>query len=108
MKWIVFFMSVELDDLVVFPAFEYALADDVDDIGLGDAAEPEYRGFGVGGFQVQVHEFEELEQEGFGDAVVFDPEQFNGVNLFKEEPFGDTDILRGNKIDNPPDKYIAV
>ena len=37
-KWMRFFMSVDFDDLVVFAGFEDAFADDVDDVGLGDAA----------------------------------------------------------------------
>jgi len=57
-KWMRFFMSVDFDDLVVFAGFEYAFANNVDNIGLRDAAEPKDGVFRVGGFEVQVHQFE--------------------------------------------------
>jgi hypothetical protein len=99
---------IDLVDAVVLPAFEHAFADGVDDIRLGDAAQPEDGVSGVGGFEVNVHQLEYLEQEGFGDGVVFDAEEFDHVDLLKEEAFGYSDILRCNEIYNPADSYIAV
>ena len=57
---------------------------------------------------MQVHEFEQLEQEGFKDDVVFYAEEFYGVDFFEEDAGGDADILRCNEIYNTAYEYIAV
>ena len=75
---------------------------------MGDAAEPEYRGFRVSGFEVEVHEFEQLEQEGFGDGVVLDAEEFDGVGLLEEKAACYPDILCCNQVYNVADEYVTV
>ena len=49
-----------------------------------------------------------MEEEGLKNDVVLDAEEFYGVDFFKEDAGGDTDILRCNEIYNPAYEYIAV
>lgn len=47
---------IDLQDIIVFPALKYSIAEGIDDGGLGDAAEPEDGVFRVGCFELEIHE----------------------------------------------------
>lgn len=47
---------IDLQDIIVFTALENSIAEGVDNVGLGDAPEPEDGVFGVGCFELEVHE----------------------------------------------------